>query len=58
MTVSSPAVGGLSDELNKVVDGAGGTLEDVIAEEGLADELGKAGIDINTGLANLKLGGE
>ncbi|WP_125188155.1 choice-of-anchor G family protein [Brevibacterium aurantiacum] len=58
MTVSSPAVGGLSDELNKVVDGAGGTLEDVIAEEGLADELAKAGIDINTGLANLKLGGE
>ncbi|PCC52150.1 hypothetical protein CIK61_09330 [Brevibacterium aurantiacum] len=58
MTVSSPAVGGLSDELNKVVDGAGGTLEDVIAEEGLADELGKAGIDINTGVANLKLGGE
>lgn len=58
MTVSSPAVGGLSDELNKVVDGAGGTLEDVIAEEGLADQLAKAGIDINTGLANLKLGGE
>ncbi|MDN6379427.1 MAG: choice-of-anchor G family protein [Brevibacterium aurantiacum] len=58
MTVSSPAVGGLSDELNKVVDGAGGTLEDVIAEEGLADELAKAGIDINPGLANLKLGGE
>lgn len=58
MTVSSPAVGGLSDELNKVVDGAGGTLEDVIAEEGLADKLGKAGIDINTGVANLKLGGE
>ncbi|WP_240372682.1 choice-of-anchor G family protein [Brevibacterium zhoupengii] len=58
MTVSSPAVGGLSDELNKVVDGAGGTLEDVIAEEGLADKLAKAGIDINTGVANLKLGGE
>ncbi|WP_231442429.1 choice-of-anchor G family protein [Brevibacterium zhoupengii] len=58
MTVSSPAVGGLSDELNKVVDGAGGTLEDVIAEEGLADQLAKAGIDINTGVANLKLGGE
>lgn len=58
LTVSSPAVGGLSDSLNEVVDGAGGTLEDVIAEEGLADKLGKAGIDINTGVANLKLGGE
>ncbi|MDN5587655.1 MAG: choice-of-anchor G family protein [Brevibacterium sp.] len=58
LTVSSPAVGGLSDSLNEVVDGAGGALEDVIAEEGLADKLGKAGIDINTGVANLKLGGE
>ncbi|SDS79167.1 LPXTG-motif cell wall anchor domain-containing protein [Brevibacterium sandarakinum] len=58
LTLSSPAVGGLSDSLNEVVDGAGGALEDVIAEEGLADKLGKAGIDINTGVANLKLGGE
>ncbi|GEB23625.1 choice-of-anchor G family protein [Brevibacterium aurantiacum] len=58
MTVSSPAVGGLSDELNKVVDGAGGTLEDVIAKEGLADKLANAGIDLNAGVADLSLGGE
>lgn len=58
MTVSSPAVGGLSDSLNEVVNGAGGTLEDAIAKEGLADKLGKAGIDVKTGLADLKLGGE
>lgn len=58
MTLSSPAVGGLSDSLNKVVDGAGGTLEDVIAKEGLADKLANAGIDLNAGVADLKLGGE
>lgn len=58
MTVSSPAVGGISDSLNEVVDGAGGTLEDVIAKEGLADKLGKAGIDVKTGLADISLGGE
>ncbi|SMY04753.1 hypothetical protein BSP239C_03954 [Brevibacterium sp. 239c] len=58
MTVSSPAVGGLSDSLNKIVDGAGGTLEDAIAKEGLADKLGKAGIDLNTGVADISLGGE
>lgn len=58
MTVSSPAVGNISDSLNEVVDGAGGTLEDLIAKEGLADKLGKAGIDVKTGLADIKLGGE
>ncbi|GAA1846794.1 choice-of-anchor G family protein [Brevibacterium marinum] len=58
MTVSSPAVGGLSDSLNEVVDGAGGTLDDAIAEEGLADKLGQAGIDVKTGLADVSLGGD
>ena len=58
LTVSSPAVGDLSDSLNKVVDGTGGTLEDVIAKEGLADKLGNAGINVKTGLADIELGGE
>ena len=58
MTVSSPAVGDLNESLTKVVDGAGGTLEDVIAKEGLADKLANAGIDLNAGVADLSLGGE
>lgn len=58
LTVSSPAVGDLSDSLNEVVDGAGGKLEDVIAKEGLADTIGNAGIDVKTGLADIELGGE
>ncbi|SDS25055.1 hypothetical protein SAMN04489752_1301 [Brevibacterium siliguriense] len=58
LTVSSPAVGDLSDSLNEAVDGTGGTLEDVIAKEGLADKLGKAGINVKTGLADIELGGE
>ncbi|WP_193096692.1 choice-of-anchor G family protein [Brevibacterium sp. FME17] len=58
MTVSSPAVGGLSDSLNKIFDGAGGTLEDAIAKEGLADKLGKAGIDLDAGVADISLGGD
>lgn len=58
MTLSSPAVGGLNKSLTEAVDGAGGTLEDALAKEGLADKLGKAGIDVKTGLADVSLGGE
>ncbi|GGC44748.1 hypothetical protein GCM10010974_28890 [Brevibacterium sediminis] len=58
LTVSSPAVGGLSDELTKAVDGVGGSLDDAIGEEGLVDELSGLGLDVDAGLASVKIGGE
>src|SRR5699024_555459 len=60
LTVSSPAVGDLSGALDEVVDGAGGTLEDVIGEEGLVNDLAGVGVnDLNVlGLAELNVGGD
>src|SRR5699024_2602301 len=58
LTVSSPAVGDLSGALDEVVDGAGGTLEDVIGEEGLVNDLAGIGLNLDVGIASVNIGGD
>lgn len=58
LTVSSPAVGDLSGALTDAVDGVGGSLDDAIGDEGLVDELAGLGLDVDAGLATVKVGGE
>ena len=59
LTVSSPAVGKVSEALDEVVSGAGTTLDAALGSEGLLDELAKVGVDVNVlGLAAIDVGGE
>ncbi len=58
LTVSSPAVDDLSGALTDAVDGVGGSLDDAIGDEGLVNELAGLGLDVDAGLASVKVGGE
>src|SRR5699024_2595947 len=42
----------------EVVDGAGGTLEDVIGEEGLVNDLAGIGLNLDAGIASVNIGGD
>lgn len=59
LTVSSPAVEGISDALDTVVDGTGGTLEEVIGDEGLLNQLASIGLDVDLGrVGRIAIGGD
>ncbi|RAE29322.1 hypothetical protein DN540_42620, partial [Burkholderia multivorans] len=57
LTLSSPALADLSDALENAVDGSGSALEDAIGDEGLAGELAKIGVNVNAGIASVRVGG-
>ena len=58
LTVSSPAVEGISDSLTEVVNGTGDTLEEVIGDKGLVNSLATIGLDLDVLLASVKVGGD
>ena len=59
LTVSSPAVVGISDALDTVVDGTGGTLEEVIGDEGLLNQLAGIGLNVDLGsVGRIAIGGD
>lgn len=49
LTVSSPAVGEISGALDTLVDDTGATLEDVIGDEGLVNDLASLGVNVDLG---------
>ncbi len=57
LTVSSPAVEKLSSAVTTTIDGAGGTLQEVLGNEGLASKLAAVGIDLNVLAARVQVGG-
>ncbi|GAA1846787.1 hypothetical protein GCM10009813_06110 [Brevibacterium marinum] len=58
LTVSSPAVSDISSTLTELVDGTGETLEEVIGDEGLVNDLAGLGLDIDVLAAAVEIGGE
>ncbi|SMY03110.1 hypothetical protein BAURA63_03734, partial [Brevibacterium aurantiacum] len=59
LSVSSPAVKGVTEALDEVVAGTGTTLDDALGTDGFLDKLSTVGVDLNVlELAKIQVGGE